>query len=171
MKSAQVSLSHRPVDDLALLGPISCCRTVLLCLSAITLSLSAWFSSRLRSSACPFTRSYVMSRPRHQFSCRSLIVLTKSWAPSMRWNMLSVNGLLVDRTADSLLHGNVAEAMLIRPDRLRVPRTARPAATRLALTCTIALKIGRHCSVRHLVLVCLLLPLRPPSCGSQLQGS
>jgi hypothetical protein len=129
MNSAQVSLSHRPAYDLALLGPLAFCRNISHCLSAITLSLSSRFSSRLRSSACPFTQSYVMSRPRHQFSCRSLIVLTKLWSTSMRWKMLSVSGLLVERTADSLSHRNVAEAMLIRPDRLRVPRTARPAAT------------------------------------------
>jgi hypothetical protein len=43
--------------------------------------------------------------------------------------MLSVNGLFVDKTDDSLPHRNVTEAMLISPDRLRVPRTARPAAT------------------------------------------
>jgi hypothetical protein len=138
MKSAQVLLSHRPADDLALLGLLACCLTISHCSPAIMLSLSARFSSRLRSCACPFTQSYVMSRPRHQFSCKSLILLTKSWSPSMRWKMLSVSGLLVDRTAYSLLHRNVAEAMLIRPDRLRVPRTARPVATPLDLTCTIA---------------------------------
>jgi hypothetical protein len=133
MKSAQVSLSHRPADDLALLGPLACCLTISHCSSAITLSLSARFSSRLRSSACPFTQSYVMSRPQHQFSCKSLIMLTKSWSPSIRWKMLSASGLLVDMTADSLSHRSVAEAMLISPDRLIVPRTARPAANFLLL--------------------------------------
>jgi hypothetical protein len=129
MNSAQVSMSHRPADGLALLGPLACCRTISHCSSAITLSLYARFSSRLRSYACPFTQSYAISRPRHQFSCRSLIVLTKSWSPSMQWKMLSVSGLLVDRKSDSLSHINVAEDMLIRPYRLRFPRTARPAAT------------------------------------------
>jgi hypothetical protein len=129
MNSAQVSHSHRPVEDFALLGPLSCCCTISHCLSAIMLSLSARFNLRLRSSACPFTQSYVMSRPRHQFSCRSLIVLTKSWSPSMLWKILSGSGLLVYRTADSLLHRNVAGAMLIMPDRLSIPRTARPAVT------------------------------------------
>jgi hypothetical protein len=129
MNSAQVSPSHIPVDDLALLGPVACWRTKSHCSSAITLNLSAWFSSRLRSSACPFTHSYVISRPHHQFSCKSLIVLTKSWSPSMWWKILSASGLLVDRTADSLSHINVADAMLMRPDLLRVPSTARPAVT------------------------------------------
>jgi hypothetical protein len=90
MNSAQVSLSHIPAEDLALLGTLACCRTISHCLSTITLSLSARFSSRLRSSACPFTQSYVMSRPRHHFSCRSLVVLNKSWSPSMRWKILYV---------------------------------------------------------------------------------
>jgi hypothetical protein len=120
---------HRPADDLAILKPIACYRNISHCSSVITLSLSAQFSSWLRSSACPFTQSCVMSRPRHQFSCRSLIVLTKLWSPSMWWKMLSVSSLLVDRTADSLSHINMAEAMLIRPDRLRVPRTVRTVAT------------------------------------------
>jgi hypothetical protein len=102
MDIAQVMLSHRPGDDLTLLVPLACCRTISHCSSAITLSLSARFSSRLILSACPFTESYVMSRPRHQFSCRSLIVLTKSWSPSMWWKILSVSGLLVDRTSESL---------------------------------------------------------------------
>jgi hypothetical protein len=128
MNNAQVSLSHMSVEDLTLLGPRACRRTRSHCSFDITLSLYARFNSRLRSSACPFTHSYVVSRPRHQFSCRSLIVLIKSWSPSMRSKILSVSGMLVDRTADSLSHRNVDDDMLMRPDLLRVPRTARPSA-------------------------------------------
>jgi hypothetical protein len=71
--------------------------------------------------------SYVISRPRQQFSCRYLMILTKSWSPLLRWKILSVSGLLVDRTSDSLSHRNVADDMLMRPDLPRVPRTAMPA--------------------------------------------
>jgi hypothetical protein len=78
MNSAHVSLSHKPVADLALLGPVACFRTTSYFLYDITFSLSSWFSSQFRLSAFPLTHSYVISITHHQFSCRSLMVLTKS---------------------------------------------------------------------------------------------
>jgi hypothetical protein len=42
---------------------------------------------------------------------------------------MSVSGIFVDRTADSLSHTNVVDDILIRPYSLRVPNTARPVVT------------------------------------------
>jgi hypothetical protein len=48
---------------------------------------------------------------------------------SVLWNMLSVGCLLLARIAGLLSHMHFTKRMLIIPDRARVPRTARPAAS------------------------------------------
>jgi hypothetical protein len=78
MNKSHVSLSHSLIDDLTLRVPLAWSQTTSHCSSAITLSCFARVNSRLRSTPCPLTHSYVMSMPRHQFSCKSLIVLTRT---------------------------------------------------------------------------------------------
>jgi hypothetical protein len=48
---------------------------------------------------------------------------------SVLWNMLSVGCLLLARITDLLSHTYFTKRMLIKPDRARVPRIAKPAAS------------------------------------------
>jgi hypothetical protein len=94
-------------------------------------ALASIFNSSLRCgswsplSACHLTHAYMNSVLLHQLCCIYFIVAIKSWSPSVMWSMLYVRSLFDAKISALLSHINLMILVLIRPDRRRVPSTAR----------------------------------------------
>jgi hypothetical protein len=84
------------------------------------------FGSWSPLSVCHLTHAYLTSVLLHHLCCIYFIVAIKLWSPSVLWNMLCVRYLFDVKIAALLSHINLMLLALIRPERRRVPSTARP---------------------------------------------
>jgi hypothetical protein len=85
---------------------------------------------RFNRSACPLTQLNFMFMPLHQLSTRSCTIAIRSQSPFVLKNVLSVMGRFAANAADSLVHRNRTDRILMRPDLKRVPSAARPTKQR-----------------------------------------